>query len=126
MHDLTKLIHQWKNSALELREAETLINLLIVDNKRLELDMGLLQVAFEDKKSLLESCEAALTERDATHAEEVAGLSGWGDEANKQHARAEKLRAVVIEADEYLETNELTSIGHGSILHKKLKALVDA
>ena len=36
MHDLTYLIHKWENSALELREAETLINLLIVDNKRLE------------------------------------------------------------------------------------------
>jgi len=36
MLDLTKLIEQWENSALELREAETLINLLIVDNRRLE------------------------------------------------------------------------------------------
>jgi hypothetical protein len=26
------------------------------------------------------------------------------------------------EADEYLETNNLTNIGHGSILHKKFKA----
>lgn len=36
MHDLTKLIDDWKNSALELREAETLINLLIIDNERME------------------------------------------------------------------------------------------
>ena len=36
MLDLTKLIEQWENSALELREAESLINLLIVDNRRLE------------------------------------------------------------------------------------------
>ena len=36
MPDLSKLIEQWKNSAVELREAEQLINLLIVDKERLE------------------------------------------------------------------------------------------
>jgi hypothetical protein len=36
MSDLTVLIERWENSALELREAERLINLLIVDNKRLD------------------------------------------------------------------------------------------
>jgi len=35
IHDLTKLIDKWENSALELREAETLINLLIIDNDRM-------------------------------------------------------------------------------------------
>lgn len=34
-----------------------------------------------------------------------------------------RLRGLVIEADDYLDTNDLTSIGHGSILHKKFKAL---
>lgn len=38
MHDLTDLIDRWQNGALELREAETLINLLIVDNERMELE----------------------------------------------------------------------------------------
>lgn len=36
MSKLSELINKWENSALELREAETLINLLIVDNKRLD------------------------------------------------------------------------------------------
>ncbi len=36
MIDLTMLIEKWQSSALELREAESLINLLIVDNKRLD------------------------------------------------------------------------------------------
>lgn len=30
--DLDNLIDKWKNSSLELRDAETLIDLLIVDN----------------------------------------------------------------------------------------------
>jgi hypothetical protein len=34
--DLSKLIDLWESSALNFREAETLINLLIIDNKRLE------------------------------------------------------------------------------------------
>ena len=34
--DLSELIEKWKGSALELREAERLINLLIIDNDRLE------------------------------------------------------------------------------------------
>jgi hypothetical protein len=37
---------------------------------------------------------------------------------------ASELRAVVREADEYLDTNSLTNIGHGSILHQKFKALL--
>lgn len=36
MSDLTELVAKWKNSALELREAESLIALLIVDNERME------------------------------------------------------------------------------------------
>ena len=40
MHDLSCLIDKWKNSALNFREAETLINLLIADNYRLETSMG--------------------------------------------------------------------------------------
>lgn len=38
MHDLTDLIDRWKNGSLELRKVETLINLLIVDNERMELE----------------------------------------------------------------------------------------
>lgn len=33
-----------------------------------------------------------------------------------------KLRALVKEASDYLDTNRLTNIAHGSILHQKLKA----
>ena len=36
MTDLVELIDKWENSALNLREAETLIKLLLVDNKQLE------------------------------------------------------------------------------------------
>lgn len=36
MSSLTGLIEKWESSALELREAEQLINLLIVDNNRLD------------------------------------------------------------------------------------------
>ena len=39
MEDLLTLIDKWKNSALDLREAETLINLLIVDNERMEKEL---------------------------------------------------------------------------------------
>ena len=35
--DLSELIRNWENSALELREAERLITLLIIDNRRLDL-----------------------------------------------------------------------------------------
>lgn len=38
MSDLTALIEKWENSALELREAERLITLLIINNKRLDRD----------------------------------------------------------------------------------------
>ena len=38
MNDLSDFINKWESSALSLREAETLINLLIVDNKRIEAD----------------------------------------------------------------------------------------
>lgn len=36
--------------------------------------------------------------------------------------RLNEYEGLLREADEYLETNNLTSIGHGSILHKKFKA----
>ncbi len=36
MKNLTELIDKWTNSSLELREAETFINLLILENKRME------------------------------------------------------------------------------------------
>ena len=39
--NLTQLIENWKNSALEFREAEALINLLIIDNKRLETELNI-------------------------------------------------------------------------------------
>lgn len=45
MHDLTELIDKWINSALNFREAETIINLLIVDNSRLEKENKGLQEA---------------------------------------------------------------------------------
>jgi len=41
MIDIDKLIERWENSALELREAETLINLLIIHNKRLEKSVSI-------------------------------------------------------------------------------------
>lgn len=48
MHDLEDLMKKWQNSALELREAERLINLLIIENNRLE-EMGgkILDLAFQ-------------------------------------------------------------------------------
>lgn len=48
MSDLTDLIERWMNSSLELREAESLINLLIVDNKRLSKLEGSVQGVFDD------------------------------------------------------------------------------
>jgi len=48
MEDLTALVEQWENSALELREAETLINLLIVDNRRLEEIKHAVNGVFDD------------------------------------------------------------------------------
>lgn len=39
MHDLTELIDKWKNSVLDLIEAETLINLLIDDKEWLEMEV---------------------------------------------------------------------------------------
>jgi len=38
-------------------------------------------------------------------------------------AIADDLLALLIECDEYLNINNLTSIGHGSILHRKMKDL---
>jgi len=39
------------------------------------------------------------------------------------HARTEikRLRSVIKEADDYLDTNSMTNIAHGSILHRKFK-----
>lgn len=34
--NLSELIEKWENAALELRDAERLINLLIIDNRHLE------------------------------------------------------------------------------------------
>ena len=38
--------------------------------------------------------------------------------------KLEAAKAVIKEADEYLDTNDLTSIGHGSILHQKFKSIL--
>jgi hypothetical protein len=35
--------------------------------------------------------------------------------------RSDELLALIAECDEYLNINNLTSIGHGSILHRKMK-----
>jgi hypothetical protein len=40
-------------------------------------------------------------------------------EIERLRAEAEALRALCAEANKYLDTNNLTSIGHGSILHRK-------
>lgn len=48
MNDLTALIKQWKNSALELREAERLITLLIVDGGRMEREIDRLNRALQE------------------------------------------------------------------------------
>lgn len=42
MNNLTVLIERWKNSALEFRETERLITLLILDNERLEKENNVL------------------------------------------------------------------------------------
>lgn len=44
------------------------------------------------------------------------------DDLERQLAEA---RELVTEADEYLDTNELTTICHGSILHQKFKQLME-
>jgi hypothetical protein len=36
MHDLSALMAEWESGTLELRKAETLISLLIIDNKWLD------------------------------------------------------------------------------------------
>ena len=38
-------------------------------------------------------------------------------------ARVKELEVVVQESNEYLNTNEYTTIGHGSTLHKKIQYL---
>ena len=48
MHDLTELKEKWKNSALELREAEALINLLVIDNNRISRLEDNIQSVFDD------------------------------------------------------------------------------
>jgi len=45
LENLDELINKWIDSALEFREAERLINLLIVDNRRLEKANELCQQA---------------------------------------------------------------------------------
>ena len=35
-----------------------------------------------------------------------------------------KLKALLTEASEYLDTNAMTNIGHGSVLHQKFKSAV--
>ncbi len=32
-----------------------------------------------------------------------------------------ELKALIAEASEYLDTNDMTNIGHGSVLHRKFK-----
>lgn len=44
---------------------------------------------------------------------------------NNQCEKMESLIGLLIEADEYLNTNSLTAIGHNSILHKKFKEAVN-
>ena len=48
MVNFSELLDRWENSALELREAETLINLLIIDNKRLEKYQTYLKEMFDN------------------------------------------------------------------------------
>lgn len=42
------------------------------------------------------------------------------DERDALRAEVERMRALLAECADYLNTNELTSIGHGSILHQKM------
>ena len=42
-------------------------------------------------------------------------------EAMRLEDEIEKLKALISEASEYLDTNSMTSIGHGSVLHRKFK-----
>lgn len=47
--DLNKQIEKWMNSTLEFREAEGLINRLIVDNRRLESNCVRMERMIEEK-----------------------------------------------------------------------------
>jgi len=58
-------------------------------------------------QSNLEAAHASIVKRNT----EIADLK----------LRVEYLENILKEADDYLSTNNLTSIGHGSILHKKFK-----
>lgn len=44
---------------------------------------------------------------------------------NSQHDKIQALTKLIKEADEYLDTNSLTSIGSGSSLHKKFKDAIN-
>jgi len=63
--DLSKLIEEWENSALDLRSAERLINLLIIDNKRLELKIDKLHTkpSFDVVELLNETVRSARMEK---------------------------------------------------------------
>lgn len=53
--------------------------------------------------------------------EEFKALRRSADEAERElRAEVESLRSLLAECADYLNTNELTSIGHGSILHRKM------
>jgi len=58
--------------------------------------------------------------------------TGWPVEDTKSESimdtdglirRLNKYEELLVEADEYLSTNELTSIGSGSVLHQKFRSM---
>lgn len=70
---------------------------------------------------------AELRIENAALRDKVATLTVERDEwKEKTHDRywqqVNKLTALIKEADDYLNTNKLTNIGHGSILHQKMKS----
>lgn len=66
------------------------------------------------------------------HIKMLKGMNGWNDplvnrlfdEIASQDETLRATRAVIREADEYLDTNSFTNIGHGSVLHTKFKGAI--
>ena len=70
MHNLSELIEKWQNSALNFREAESLINLLITDNNRLEKENKKL-TGWHD---VVQQCELMMGCRDTSESPRMSNL----------------------------------------------------
>jgi hypothetical protein len=94
-------------AADEIRRLRAEVQALRAGNARRDIELSIIETILTD------GCNVDPTPIDMEH------WSTTHDRLMSIMREVEALRALCAEANKYLDTNNLTSIGHGSILHRK-------